>query len=385
MPLTLENIQIVKATAPVIAEHALAITSLFYETMFKNNPEVLHYFNKAHQVGQAQPKALAHSIIAYASHIDHLDALGPLVKKITERHVALSIKPEHYLIVHKNLMIAIGEVLGDAVTPEIAHGWSEAIMALAELCIAAEETLYKEKEATKGGWRYEREFTVASKTIVAEDTVRFQFEPADGYSEGFDYAAGQYLTIRLPDLKLTAPRHYTLTSLPGSKTLDIVQRLVLGGVVSSHMHRTLKVGDTVLLGVPSGVFVPQSKDRDVVLVSAGVGETPMASLVQTLGSRVKAAYHVDKNQARHPCHDVFDQANLPFFETWYTESQGKPDCAKIATQLVKAANKDADYYICGPNSFMQAMERHLAKQNCTHVYTEVFGTGSVDSNKCPMH
>jgi nitric oxide dioxygenase len=142
MALSAKAVSIVKATAPVVADHALQITSVFYRTMFHNDPHVQHFFNQAHQVAGHQPRALADSIIQYATHIDDLSALTPLVARIAHRHCALSIKPEHYGIVHKNLMLAIGEVLGSAVTPEIGAGWSEAVLGLAGVCIDAEEKLY---------------------------------------------------------------------------------------------------------------------------------------------------------------------------------------------------------------------------------------------------
>lgn len=385
--LSAESIAVVKATAPVVAEHALEITTLFYKTMFKNKPEVMHYFNKAHQVGQAQPKALADSVIAYATHIEELDKLGPLIQKIAERHVALAILPEHYLIVHENLMKAIAEVLGDAVTPEIAAGWSEAVLFLAYVCISAEEKLYQEKEAKKGGWRYEKEFVVHSKKQIANDTVQFQFKLPEGNADTFDFVAGQYLTIRVPALgDRVAPRHYTLTSQPGSSVLEITQRLVQGGVMSTYMHKSLKVGDKVLLGAPSGVFVPMSKTNDMVLISAGIGVTPMVAFYQSCKPRVTAICHVDQSNERHACSEVFN--DCPNKIVHYSKSEGRANIKELASKLVNTSGTKSDYYICGPNGFMEKMEDALREVGCINVYAEVFGTGNVKTNsvsKCPFH
>jgi len=395
MSLTPETIAIVQKTAPVVAEHAVEITNLFYKSMFENDPEVLRYFNKSHQKEGRQQHALAQAVIAYAKYIDKLEVLGSAVAKIAQRHVALSIKPEHYGIVHKNLMQAIGEVLGDAVTPEIGQGWSDAVLALAGACISTEEDLYKANEARQGGWRYEREFVVAAKTTVAEDTVKFEFAPSDGYEGGFEYTAGQYVTVRCPELgEKTAPRHYTLTSKPGSKTLQIIQRLVEGGVTSSYMQKELKVGDQVLLGAPCGVFVPNptkeeqdaSEAPTVALVSAGIGETPMLAFLQSLGTRrVKAAVHVDKTPGRHPCREVFEAANLDYYEAIYTNKK-MASCTDIAANLVNAVGRDAEYYISGPLSFMAELEKELGAHGCRNVSFEVFGTGDIQSNRmsCPM-
>jgi len=386
-----ESIAVVKATAPVVAEHALEITSLFYKTMFANRPEVLHYFNKAHQVNQAQPKALADSVIAYATHIEELDKLGPLVQKIAERHVALAILPAHYFIVHDNLMKAIGVFLGDAATTEIAAGWSEAVLFLAYVCITAEEKLYQEKESKKGGWRYEKEFVVHSKKSVAEDTVQFQFKMGDADADkapSFDFVAGQYLTVRVPALgDLVAPRHYTVTCQPGSNVLEMTQRLVDGGVMSTYMHKYLNVGDKVLLGPPSGVFVPVSKTKDMVLISAGIGITPMVAFYRSCKSQVKAVCHLDQSRERHACREVFETCPVKVYH--YSKSkEGRPNLTGLATKLAKAGGTNADYYICGPNSFMENMEDALRMLGCNSIHAEVFGTGSVPTNsktKCPFH
>ena len=84
-----ETIEIVKATAPVVAEHAEAITRRFYTLMFAANPEVQAYFNQAHQHSGGQQRALAGAICAYAANIDNLGALGAAVELIAQKHCSL--------------------------------------------------------------------------------------------------------------------------------------------------------------------------------------------------------------------------------------------------------------------------------------------------------
>jgi nitric oxide dioxygenase len=108
--------------------------------MFKSNPEVMQFFYETNQRTGAQPRALADSIIAYVTKLDRLNELGDAVEHIAQKHCALNIKPEHYAIVHDNLMASIAEVLGDIVTPEIGAAWSEAVMALAKILIARDSS-----------------------------------------------------------------------------------------------------------------------------------------------------------------------------------------------------------------------------------------------------
>src|SRR5690242_1891857 len=102
-----QTIAIVKATAPAVAAHAEEITRRFYKLMFAGNPEVLAYFNPAHQHAGTQQRALAGAICAYAANIDNLGALGPAVELIAQKHCSLGIQAEHYPIVGKHLLVAV--------------------------------------------------------------------------------------------------------------------------------------------------------------------------------------------------------------------------------------------------------------------------------------
>lgn len=137
-----KTIEIVKSTVPVLKEHGLEITKTFYKTMFTNNPEVKEMFNMDKQESLAQPKALAMTVLAAAENIDRLEVLLPAIKKIGQVHVNSNVKPEHYPIVGKNLLIAIKEVLGDNATEEVIEAWSEAYDVIAKVFIDVETDIY---------------------------------------------------------------------------------------------------------------------------------------------------------------------------------------------------------------------------------------------------
>ena len=155
-----QTIEIVKATAPVVAEHAETITRRFYTLMFAHNPEVQAYFNQAHQHSGGQQRALAGAICAYAANIDNLAALGPAVELIAQKHCSLGIQPDHYPIVGRHLLAAIKDVLGDAATEEIIAAWAEAYGLLAEIFIGREGQIYAAQLAVRGGWNGFRRFVV---------------------------------------------------------------------------------------------------------------------------------------------------------------------------------------------------------------------------------
>jgi hemoglobin-like flavoprotein len=141
-----ETIAIVKATAPALREHGLAITKRMYERMFVNE-EVKAMFDMAAQESGEQPKRLAAAIIGYAENVDKLQNLTAPVLRMAARHVECGVKAEHYPIVAGNLLPAIKDVLGDAATDEVLAAWGEAYWFLADILIGKEAEIYAELEA----------------------------------------------------------------------------------------------------------------------------------------------------------------------------------------------------------------------------------------------
>jgi nitric oxide dioxygenase len=166
---------LVKASVPVLQEHGVAITKLFYQNMLGAHNELHEIFNNANQVHLEQPKALANAVLAYAQNIDDLTPLGPAVELIAGKHASLFVRPEQYAIVGKHLIGAIATVLGDACTPELADTWTRAYWMLAEIFINREEQLYQ----ASGRWKDWAEFRVAKKVKESDEVTSFYLEPVD--------------------------------------------------------------------------------------------------------------------------------------------------------------------------------------------------------------
>jgi hemoglobin-like flavoprotein len=141
-PLTPETIAIIKATAPALQEHGVAITTRMYERLFVD-AEIKALFDQAAQKSGEQPKRLAAAILAFANNVDRLEVIDAAVNKICSRHVATHIKAEHYPAVANALLPAIKDVLGDAATDEILNAWGQAYWFLADLMISRERALYQ--------------------------------------------------------------------------------------------------------------------------------------------------------------------------------------------------------------------------------------------------
>ncbi|MBO9694830.1 MAG: hypothetical protein J7499_01400 [Sphingopyxis sp.] len=138
---------IVKATAPALEKHGLAITTAMYARLFENR-DIEAMFDRAAQTSGEQPKRLAAAILAYAKNIDKLQNLGPAVSRMVARHVDTGVKAEHYPYVADALLPAIRDVLGaEVATDEVLAAWGEAYWMLADMLIAAEAQAYEDAKA----------------------------------------------------------------------------------------------------------------------------------------------------------------------------------------------------------------------------------------------
>lgn len=90
--LTKQQIELVKATVPILREHGVALTSHFYKRMLSHNPELMQVFNMGHQRAGFQQQALAGAVLAYAENIENLPALLGAVAHIANKHVSVGIR-----------------------------------------------------------------------------------------------------------------------------------------------------------------------------------------------------------------------------------------------------------------------------------------------------
>lgn len=382
-PATLET---VTATAPVVGPKALTITKTFYKNVIGAAPGLLQWFNPAHNVPNSdhQPKALAGSVVAYATNIQDLAPLlveGGPVAAICHRHCALGIFPGQYVVVHEFLMKAIGEVLGEIVTPEIGGAWSEAVLFLAKAMIDTEESVYKLAERRSGGWSGFAEFEVSEITEMTADVKKITFRPPKGSpleQAKFEFTNGQYLSLQI-DMdgdNLSAPRHYTATSPPMAEYLSCTIKHVPGGKLSTYVHTQLQVGDKVTLSAPFGVYVEPKEDKTAtVLMSAGIGVTPMVNLYKSTKTDVKLIVHVDKTPEGHPYKSYFDDetdGTETLFK--YSKSDGRVSAEDLVAQTLEKSGTENDFYICGPEKWMDAIQQELQAKGARKVICEVFGS-----------
>ena len=140
-----QTIDTIKATVPALKEHGVTITTVFYQNLFEQHPEVKPLFDMGRQESLEQPKALAMTVLAAAQNIENLPAILPAVKKIAIKHCAAGVKAEHYPVVGETLLAAIKQVLGDAATDEILTAWGKAYGVIADVFVQVEAELYQQQ------------------------------------------------------------------------------------------------------------------------------------------------------------------------------------------------------------------------------------------------
>lgn len=391
-----KTIEIVKSTVPVLEKHGKDITTRFYQLMFSNHPELLNIFNHANQRQGRQQTALANAVYAAAANIDNLGAIIPVVKQIGQKHRALGILPEHYPIVGENLLAAIKDVLGDAATDDIINAWAEAYGVIADAFIGIEAEMYAEAKEQQGGWDGFRNFIVVKKVQESDVITSFYLKPEDGNAIA-SYLAGQYLTLRVqPEGETyTHIRHYSLSDAPGKDYYRISVKREEVGVVSNFLHKCVQEGDIITASVPAGDFVLEAKETPAVLISGGVGLTPMVSMLHTIVEGqperevtfIHGALNSDVHALREEVAEIASKnENVKSFVA-YSEPTAQDREAKnydkegfIDLDWLKSivSTNQADFYFCGPVPFMKLMYRYLKAWGVSqeNVHFEFFGPAS---------
>ncbi|OAA36638.1 flavohemoglobin [Metarhizium rileyi] len=420
MVLTAQQIATVKSTAPVVKQYGTTITTTFYRNMLSAHPELKNYFSLKNQQSGVQSTALANAVFAYASYIDDLPKLNDAVERIAQKHASLFVQPEQYAIVGKYLVGAFAEVLGSALTPEVADAWVAAYAQLADVFIQREKQLYSEA----GDWRGWRRFRIAGKEAETDNIISLYLEPVDGKPLPA-FKPGQYVSLQLPLPELDGllqNRQFSLSVAPeenmkqyrvsvkkeiiGPYTKEDLAEGRVSGIVCNRLHEQYSVGDEVNLGSPRGEFffdvAAVAPTTPVVLMSAGVGATPLRSILDSIlespGANNRpitwahAARHADSvcfgKHIRHVAASADNIRSALFVKNVkngdkqgsHYDFAGSLDVDKLAEErALYLEDATTEYYICGPEQWMVSMRADLMSNgvDLERVHLELFRTGDV--------
>ena len=366
-----EHAEIIKATLPPVGENIETITKTFYNKMFTAHPELIaNTFNRGNQKQGAQQKALAASVATFATQLVDPNAPDPvmMLDRIAHKHVSLGIRKDQYQIVHDNLMAAIAEVLGDAVTPEVAEAWDAVYWLMADVLIKHEAKLYESDGVTDGDVFRRAEVTAKEQLT---DSVY-------AYTLSGDFTAprpGQYTSVGVTlDDGARQLRQYSIIEGDEHSYRIAVET---DGEVSTFLRDHVAIGDTVDATLAAGDLVLQDSDNPVVLISSGIGSTPMVGILghlsRTHSDRKVTYLHADNSE-----------------DSWSQQAETRAlaealaDANVTATfrsqdQRINVAEADlagADVYLCGGANFLQGIRDDIAALPAdkapANVYFELF-------------
>lgn len=391
------QIEIVQSTLPLLESAGSALTEHFYARMFRENPELKDVFNLSHQHSGQQPVALFNAILAYARYLDNPAVLAQAVERIAQKHTGFLIRPEQYDIVGHHLLETLRELAPDAATPEVLDAWGAAYGQLAAIFIGREAEIYDQAEAATGGWRGKRRFRLVEKRAESELITSFVWAPVDGGPVS-EFKPGQYLSLSIQDAAL--PHHefrqYSLSDAPNGRTYRISVKREQGarpGQVSNFLHDQVQVGDEIDLLPPAGdFFLDVGGNTPVVLLSGGVGQTPMLSMLNGLLQRGHAApihyLHACDNGQQHAFREhvaglAREHEQLHAF-SWYRapletdfidrdyDAAGLMDLTPLKAAIL---GDNTEFYFCGPLPFMRLVYRQLRSWGVDdgRLHYELFG------------
>ena len=382
-----QQLGLIKATIPVLESAGPALTAHFYQRLFSHHPQLQHIFNMSNQKSGRQQLALFEAIAAYAKNIENVSVLVGAVERIAQKHTSLNIQPEHYAIVGEHLLATLAELAPESFPENVLAAWQSAYQVLAGIFIEREAQLYRTRTEAAGGWCGPRAFKLIAKEVESELVTSFTFAPVDGQSV-LDYESGQYIGIEvhIPSAEFKEIRQYSLSQASNGQCYRIsVKREItpFKGVVSNYLHDELVLGDDVTLYPPSGEFFFVDRHAPVVLISAGVGITPMMAMLETL-TQQQYKYPVS---FLHACNSLAQQSfskdtqalcqqlNATLY-TWYQhEENGNAYHGTMQLRSVALPLEAGDFYICGPIGFMQFIYQQLRALGVapSRIHYEVFG------------
>jgi MOSC domain-containing protein YiiM/ferredoxin-NADP reductase len=192
--------------------------------------------------------------------------------------------------------------------------------------------------------------------------------------------AGSYVTVRVS----AGVRSYSLSDLAGFRIS--VKR---DGAVSSYLHDHVAAGDELELAAPRGSFVLREGTRPVVLLSAGVGATPVLAMLHALVGSGREVWwlHGARDAAEHAFAAEVDALLSGFSDAHRVVAYSRPGAddrgfdltGRLGPDALAGVPVDADYYVCGPEAFMRdiagALDAHGVAAD--RVATETFGASAV--------
>lgn len=230
---------------------------------------------------------------------------------------------------------------------------------------------------------------VAKLVRESEGVVSLTFEPTDGRALAVPLP-GQFVVLRLRPTPGGPPvlRSYSLSGPPSPERYRVSVKVEPGGVAGKLLSEHVHEGDAIDVSGPRGAFVLREGSGPVVLLSAGIGATPVLAMLHALaatGSRREVWW---LHGARTHASQAFAAEAEALLRTLersrshvvYSRPSGAAPAAHLSVAMLEAlaVPRDADFYVCGPRPFLDAMQSGLEAWGVSvdRIHSETFGGGS---------
>ncbi|WP_035805008.1 MOSC and FAD-binding oxidoreductase domain-containing protein [Kitasatospora mediocidica] len=284
--------------------------------------------------------------------------------------------------------------------PALSPGWKASLQALLDDAVRGSGAVGGNSGLTTSGpppaWPGFRRLEVVGVTPESASIFSLALASADG--EPLPSALpGQFVGVRLPPDAQTSPviRSYSLSGRPGAATYRISVKQEPQGVASTYLRQHVRVGDLLDVAAPRGTFLLADAATPVLLLSAGVGATPVLAMLHALAAepspRVVWWLHAARNSENHPFADEVRAllSRLPACRSFVSYSRpsdvDRPGVdytarGRLSREVIRGLDppQDADAYVCGPAAFMRDMTDALEACGLpsARIHTELFGAAA---------
>ena len=281
--------------------------------------------------------------------------------------------------------------------PALSKGWQSSFQAMLQQDLSSQTTvgnpgLADEEQAP--AWPGFRQMRVARIHKESDSVTSFVLAPIDGQPIPV-FQAGQFVVLRLlvDPGKSPVLRSYSLSDLPAADHFRISVKNELNGIGSSFLCNRAREGDVLDVSAPRGSFTLLRNQNPVVLLSAGVGATPVMSMLHSLAAEKSQReiwwIYGARNSVDHPFAEesrslvkqLFrGRGYIVYSRPAATDQVGADFDAPghIDTALLEkiGVSQGSDFYLCGPSSFLQNMRDGLRNWGVLagNVHTEIFGS-----------
>ena len=295
--------------------------------------------------------------------------------------------------------------------PALSPGWKGSFQALFDQDVTGAGNAGLSASAGPPAWQGFRPLRVARLDRESAGVISLSFEATDASSLPAALP-GQFLVLRLrikPDLPPIL-RNYSMSGAPGASAYRVSVKQEVHGLGSTFLHNQIKVGDVIEVSAPRGSFTLRPGDQPVVLLSAGIGATPVLAMLHALvaGASTREVWWLygARNRGDHPFAEESRELlkalargrnyvaySRPRPEDRLGQDYDSPGQLNLPLLDQLEVPRDADFYLCGPASFLASFTSGLKEWGVAtdRIHSEIFGPGEsitpgiAPSSKPPAH